>query len=357
VRTDLQKGVVEALAALAAALDRRTGSASAKASFDEALTLVYRILFLLFAESRDLAPQGREFGRAYSIGSLCRGVLVGETRTGLWDGLAAITRLARAGCHTGDVIIRPFNGRLFARAAAPSLEAPRVTRLPTRASKARDAAIGSALLSLASRSSSAGRTAIAYADLGVEQLGAVYERVLDLNPEVRGVGGVARRPMDDPRGRSRHSARRKETGTFYTPQPLAEFVVRRTLAPLVAGATPDRILALRVVDPAMGSGAFLVAACRYLAAAYERALIDEAARTAVALAGDAGARQAAGVSRPSAARWKQPSGRLSGRPRAHRANWPARIRSEPAAAPVRGGRSRAGDATDLISPGRALASA
>ena len=275
VRTDLQKGVVDALAALATALDRRAGSATAEASFDEALTLVYRILFLLFAESRDLAPQGREFSRAYSIGWLCRGVVAGESPTGLWDGLAAITRLARAGCHTDDLIVRPFNGRLFARAAAPSLEATRVTRLPTRASTARDAAIGRALLSLGSRSSSAGRTAIAYADLGVEQLGAVYERVLDLNPEVRGVGAVARSPLDAPRGRGRHSARRKETGTFYTPQPLAEFVVRRTLAPLVAAATPDRILALRVVDPAMGSGAFLVAACRYLAAAYERALIDE----------------------------------------------------------------------------------
>ena len=51
--------------------------------------------------------------------------------------------------------------------------------------------------------------------------------------------------------------------------------MRRTLAPLVAGASADRILTLRVVDPAMGSGAFLVAACRYLARAYEQALVDE----------------------------------------------------------------------------------
>ena len=43
----------------------------------------------------------------------------------------------------------------------------------------------------------------------------------------------------------------------------------------MSGRTADEILALRVVDPAMGSGAFLVAACRYLAAAYERALIEE----------------------------------------------------------------------------------
>jgi hypothetical protein len=189
--------------------------------------------------------------------------------------------LSRAGCETADFIVRPFNGRLFARAAAPSLEASRSSRLPTRASKTRDEAIGRALLSLGSRAGPSGRVAIAYADLGVEQLGAVYERVLDLDPgdaagELR--GGL-RRPAKSRTHPARHSARRKETGTFYTPQPLAELVVRRTLGPLVAGLSPGRILELRVVDPAMGSGAFLVAACRYLADAYEHALIDDGAAT------------------------------------------------------------------------------
>src|SRR5580765_5773129 len=50
-------------------------------------------------------------------------------------------------------------------------------------------------------------------------------------------------------------------------------MVRRALAPLVREAPPEQILSLRVVDPAMGSGAFLVAACRYLAAAYELAIV------------------------------------------------------------------------------------
>jgi Eco57I restriction-modification methylase len=270
VRTDLQDGVVRALAALGPALDRRA-SRTPEAGFNEALTLVYRVLFLLFAESRNLVPSRHPvYGPAYSIGALCRRVLAGDRPTGLWEGLAAITRLSRAGCHTDDLIVRPFNGRLFARAAAPSLEAHRLTRLPTPASKSRDTALGLTLLSLASRQGRGGREEIAYADLGVEQLGAVYERVLDLDPDlpVDREQSVRRRP-------AHHSRRRKESGTFYTPQPLAEFVVRRTLAPLVEGVTPDRILSLRVVDPAMGSGAFLVAACRYLSGAYERALVDE----------------------------------------------------------------------------------
>ncbi|HYN09217.1 MAG TPA: N-6 DNA methylase [Vicinamibacterales bacterium] len=270
VGADLQHGVVEALGALGSALARPRASAVGLAEFDEALTLVYRVLFLLFAESRDLVPRAHPaYGPAYSIAALSRAALNGLPRTGLWEGLAAITRLSRAGCHTDDLIVRPFNGRLFARAAAPTLEAHRSTRLPTRASKTRDDAIGRALLSLASRPGNGGRQEIAYADLGVEQLGAVYERVLDLDPAVL-LGRMRAAPS-----RLRHSQRRKESGTFYTPQPLAEFVVRRTLAPLVAGASPEQILALRVVDPAMGSGAFLVAACRFLAGAYERALIED----------------------------------------------------------------------------------
>jgi type I restriction-modification system DNA methylase subunit len=108
----------------------------------------------------------------------------------------------------------------------------------------------------------------------VEQLGAVYERLLDVDPaEFDGLAPTPVRRADP--GSGRHSPRRKETGTFYTPQPLADFVVRRTLAPLVADASPDDILALRVVDPSMGSGAFLVSACRYLAGAYTEALVRD----------------------------------------------------------------------------------
>ncbi len=71
---------------------------------------------------------------------------------------------------------------------------------------------------------------------------------------------------------------RRSTGSYYTPRSLSERVVRRTLEPVVAclgdAPTAERILELKVCDPAMGSGAFLVEACRFLAeqvrAAWER---------------------------------------------------------------------------------------
>jgi hypothetical protein len=62
---------------------------------------------------------------------------------------------------------------------------------------------------------------------------------------------------------------RRSTGSYYTPRSLSARVVRRTLEPILAclgeAPTAERILELKVCDPAMGSGAFLVEACRFLA--------------------------------------------------------------------------------------------
>lgn len=72
---------------------------------------------------------------------------------------------------------------------------------------------------------------------------------------------------------------RRRTGSHYTPRWLSEKVVQRTLEPILAclgeARTAEQILTLKICDPAMGSGAFLVAACRLLAeelvAAWDRA--------------------------------------------------------------------------------------
>ncbi len=85
-------------------------------------------------------------------------------------------------------------------------------------------------------------------------------------------------------------ADRRETGTHYTPKSLTEKIVEETLTPIVyegpvQGAprsewklkTPGQILDLKVCDPAMGSGAFLVQACRFLAARLVEAWVNEEA--------------------------------------------------------------------------------
>jgi methylase of polypeptide subunit release factors len=245
VGRSLQAGVEEALARLVQAFSRRQRrTPGADNGYADALTVVYRILFLLFAEARGLVPQWHPiYRRSYTIESLREVAEARASPAGLWQSLQAISRLAHRGCTAGTLRVVPFNGRLFAPAAAPLADS---FVLDDRV--ARDV-----LLAVTTRPAKDRRERISYLDLGVEQLGAVYERVLDNMP-----GDV----------------RRRASGTFYTPRAITEYLVRRTLAPLVRGRRPAEILSLRILDPAMGSGAFLVAACRYLADAYEESSIE-----------------------------------------------------------------------------------
>jgi hypothetical protein len=264
VRDTLQRGVEQALTCLLLAFNAANRSHRLRLRDreqevkQECLIVLYRLLFLLFAEARGLVPHWHPvFRDAYTLESLRKDVETLARPTGLWEALQAIFRLAHHGCRAGALRVPPFNGRLFSPAHAPLADA-----LPLA-----DGPVREALLALTTRAGKVGRERIAYGDLGVEQLGGVYERLLDFD-------GLDRHGQKVP------GDRRKATGSFYPPRPLTEYLVRRALAPLVEGATPDRILALRVLDPAMGSGAFLVAACRYLGAAYEQALIREGSLTA-----------------------------------------------------------------------------
>ncbi len=258
VRLSLRTGVSQAVLELVAAF--RVVSAGRKRSndaglLDESLIVVYRLLFLLFAEARGLVPTWHPVYRdSYSLGGVRREMRRGMPR-GLWETLQALSRLAHRGCGAGTLKVPPFNGRLFSPSQAPLAESVRLD----------DRAVAAAVQALTTRVEGGAREEIAYGDLGVEQLGGVYEHLLDFDIATTAAGKKTMVP----------TGRRKATGSFYTPRTLTEFIVRRALGPLVENGTPEEILALRILDPAMGSGAFLVAACRYLAASYEAALVRE----------------------------------------------------------------------------------
>ena len=287
----LREGVLAASGDILQALAGRRPQADLSGPFDQALTIVYRILFLLFAEARGLVPVWHPVYReSYSIEALRAAAERGQA-IGLWDGLRAISRLAHAGCRAGDLNVTAFNGRLFDHTRVPLAERRDLD----------DQAARRSLLALTTRLTAdrTGRERIAYGDLGVEQLGTVYETLLDFVP--RRSGGAQVRsarggrttdriaagsdelplPVDgDPPGApalrlSSGSGIRKSTGTFYTPQSIARYLVRQTLAPLVRDRSPAQILTIRILDPAMGSGAFLVEACAFLGHAYEEALVAE----------------------------------------------------------------------------------
>jgi hypothetical protein len=247
------KALQELLTTLAPRTQRRYGP---EVLFEHSLTVLYRILFLLFAEARGLVPVWHPLYRdRYSLDSLVTSLLTGRPPRGLWKALRAISRVAHAGCSAGELSVTAFNGRLFSPAQAAAFDRTRVD----------DEVLTRAVIAVGTTTLRGSPARIAYRDLDVEQLGAVYERVLDYEPRAAG------HSLDLVRG----GDVRKATGTFYTPRAVTSHMVRRALEPLVNGRTAEAILGLRILDPAMGSGAFLVAACRYLAVVAERALIRE----------------------------------------------------------------------------------
>jgi hypothetical protein len=253
----LGEGVLDALTFLVQAF--AAGRAVPAAAFEQSLTIVYRLLFLLFAEARGLVPVWHPVYRdRYTIESIVSTLVSGRRYRGLSQTLQAISRLAHDGCSAGELKVTAFNGRLFAPARPPVFDRVRLD----------DRVMAHAVLAISTTTAAgtAGRSRIAYRDLDVEQLGAVYEHVLEYEPASSGPA-VLDRTRDV----------RRSTGTFYTPRAVTDYLVRHTLAPLTAGRSSDDLLALRILDPAMGSGAFLVAACRHLADAVEEARVREGA--------------------------------------------------------------------------------
>ncbi len=255
----LASGVLEALGLILQGLAPRMRRTSwPDLLFEQSLTVLYRLLFLLFAEARGLVPMWHPVYRdRYTIDAIVTTLLTGRPYRGVWPAINAISRLVHAGCTAGELKVTAFNGRLFSPAGTGAFGRERID----------DAAMAKAVLAVSTTPPARGavRNRIAYRDLDVEELGAVYEHVLEYEPRCRDGSPSLNHTRD----------LRKATGTFYTPRSMTAYLVRETLAPLVANRTAEHILRLRILDPAMGSGAFLVAACVQLAEAAEEALIRD----------------------------------------------------------------------------------
>jgi hypothetical protein len=246
------------------------------------LRLLYRLLFLFYAEDRDLLPVRHDGYRHYALQGLREeaAAVIDQHRRlspGMktwWPKLAELFRAIADG--NPDLGLPPYNGGLFQNEAAPmlaSLSLPDTVLAP--------------LLDAMSREEIGGkRRWINYRDLSVQHLGSIYERLLEQDLVADGAGGVALRP---------NAFSRKTTGSYYTPDELVRLILRRTVGPLLAerreafvvragvlagdmrprrerlrelaASDPaEAFVALRICDPAMGSGHFLVSLVDYLAA-------------------------------------------------------------------------------------------
>lgn len=251
------------------------GSFTTQAFYQELMRTVYRLIFLAVLEGRNilhehntrLRDQAELYRRGYSVSRLIKRALrddVDSRHDDLWQAQQIVFR-ALAKDSGEPALALPALGGLFDTHQCTTLDA---CRLPNRAFLA-------ALRSLCWTNTEGKRTQVDYAHIGAEELGSVYESLLELTPRISTeqrtfyfMGG-----MNDPEqsDKKQKGNARKLTGSYYTPTCLVEQVIKTTLDPLLdeccknPAYAQQKLLALRVIDPACGSGHFLLGAARRIA--------------------------------------------------------------------------------------------
>lgn len=328
--------------------------------YEGLLTCLMRLVFLLYAEDRDLLPSSTDpdlktlWEGSYSIKTLYQKLQTDEAlnpdtmdeRRGAWGQLLAVFRIIFDG-H--DHWVAKRGGKLFDPDAFPFLEG-REKGTDRRDAKVLPVSDGCILrilydlMTVEARGFSGEkiRERLSYRSLDVESIGSVYETVMGFTAlrateqmvalrdekklptfigletllsekpgsrqkwlkdhsiklsakqmkAVKEAGsieellegfGSAIDERASPKGHAigqgtpylQPTEERRRSGSHYTPRSLTEPIVRHALEPaferIGTNASPEAVLALKVCDPACGSGAFLVEACRQLGARLEQA--------------------------------------------------------------------------------------
>ncbi|MHA2617433.1 MAG: DNA methyltransferase, partial [bacterium JZ-2024 1] len=237
--------------------------------YQELLRLVYRLLFLLVGEERGLLGGNDLYREHYSISRLRRLVDRREAYTehdDLWHSLCVLWHLFREATPVPQAGDQPLASLLGLSVLDGDLFEPISLELEERSIPNRD--LLEAFYYLAYYYDDEARTwrRVNYAGLDVEELGSVYESLLDNHP-------VIVQESDRPAFRFTEGTERKSTGSYYTPPELVQELVKSALEPVLkerlsrAKTVPEKeqaILSIRVLDPACGSGHFLLAAARRL---------------------------------------------------------------------------------------------
>ncbi len=290
VREHLRDGVEAALKDLGTGLlahpdsgalreDLRSGSLKETDFYRELLRLVYRLLFLMVAEERrlifppsnhDQAVLDRQavYSRYYSLTHLrdrCDHYFAEDRHSDLWQGLLQTFRLFQDE-SAGLMALSPLDGELFGPLACRHLQQ----------ANCENSHLLRAIHHLSTFIDGAVRRRVNYAGLDVEELGSVYESLLDYRPHVE-LGGVdvgAGVSAGPSRFELVAGSERRQTGSYYTPPELVRELIDHALVPvmeerLARTRTPEEkqkaLLDLHVCDPASGSGHFLLAAARRIA--------------------------------------------------------------------------------------------
>ena len=266
--------------ALRAALQSADSGYDRQAFFEELLRLVYRFIFLATVEDRRdrasgehlvFTPEATADAKArylagYSLTWLRERAVrrsQHDRHADLWQALT-ITFDALAGGE--PALGLPALGGLFDLDQCPYLDAAQLDNRHLLA----------AVFQLGWFRADGSLSRVNYRDMGPEELGSVYESLLELVPDLQGLGHPAGARLafvgDDEPDASTKGNTRKLTGSYYTPDSLVQELIKSALEPVITQtvkANPQRpveaLLSLTVCDPACGSGHFLLSAARRLA--------------------------------------------------------------------------------------------
>lgn len=267
-------------AALRASLQSADSGYDRQAFFEELLRLVYRFIFLATVEDRRdratgehlvFTPEATADAKArylagYSLTWLRERAVRRshhDRHADLWQALTiTFGALAR-----GEPLLGlPALGGLFDADQCTYLDAAQLDNRHLLA----------AVFQLGWFRADGGLSRVNYRDMGPEELGSVYESLLELVPDLQGISHPASARLafvgDDETDASTKGNTRKLTGSYYTPDSLVQELIKSALEPVITQtvkANPQRpveaLLALTVCDPACGSGHFLLSAARRLA--------------------------------------------------------------------------------------------
>lgn len=251
------------------------GKIDSKPYFDTLLRTVYRLLFLIVAEERKLifpeedrnSKYRKIYFDYYSIERLrklaMRRQFVEKDKFDLWEGLKTTFKLFESNGYGKPIGIAPLGGDLFGETAFSfqgyTLHELRLTN--------QDLLQVIANLTLTRNSTTGILSRVNYSDLDVEELGSVYEGLLELHP-------VFYTESTTPTFGFTPGSERKITGSYYTRHDLVAQLIKTALIPLIeerlqGKKTPQEkesaILNIKICDPATGSGHFLLAGARVLA--------------------------------------------------------------------------------------------
>ena len=250
VATSLSEVIDQVFPQLADAIFKAAPAASLSEVRNAALTLFYRLLFILYAEDRDLLPVRDAAYDDYSLRRVRddvgrrkeQGDVFSNTVARYWSAIRDLCRIIDEG--DASIGLPPYNGGLFDQKHTSLLSNIRLS----------DQVVADVIYALSFDTTLESQRYINYRNLSVEQLGSIYERLLE-RELVQKEGGIDVRL---------NVFARKGSGSYYTPDALVSLIIKETVGPLVEERSAEQILNLKICDPAMGSGHFLTSLVDYL---------------------------------------------------------------------------------------------